>query len=123
MEEDRNIEERSIGEKFQRIATLGGKVKIRKDMKGYYFGDNSKEKLFGMTGPLHPGMPHKAQMALDTIESDTRRGAVRELMEDQELTREGAVEAINYLLRAGILEEVYDPNRREKVLVVKEVKR
>lgn len=109
-----------VVDKLTKVATLGGKVRINKDNKWIYFGSGpqmSKEKLFGMKGPLHPGMPYsKGEMALTSVESDTRTDLVKELM-DKGLTREESRQTIGDLIKGGILVEEYDPDLKEKVLV------
>ena len=106
-----------------KIGTLGGAVKVRKDLKGYYFGSNqaggnfSKEKLFGAHGPLHPGM-QKEEVAVGALHSDTRSTLVRELADQTHLTRREAEDVVEDLLRKGVLEEVNDPTLG-KVLVFK----
>ncbi len=110
-------------EDLKKIASLGGKIKINKEVKGYYFGDSksggsfSKEKLFGISGPLHPGMAnHKGEMAVESVESDTQQDLIRELT-DKGLTREEAVRTIETLLKAKILVETFDSDLGKKVLV------
>ena len=112
-----------IKQELTDIVTLGGKVKVNSKMSRYYFGTSkamSKEKLFGKAGegPLLIGMPHtKGEMAEASVESDTSADLLRELME-KGLTREEARRTISDLLREGVLREVYDPDRKQKVLVL-----
>ena len=107
---------------FSKVGTLGGKVKLNQDLKGMYLGGSgnmTKEKLFGITGPLHPGMHYnKGEMALSSVESDTQQDLVKELM-DKGLTRDEARQTITDLIKAGMLREEYDPDLDQKVLVMK----
>ena len=104
-----------------RLGTLGGKIRINQKNRWMYFGDKgsnlTKEKLFGITGPLHFGVPsEKAEMAVTSVQSDTSQDLTKELME-KGLTREEAVKTIQELLKVGVLVEVYDPDLKQKVLV------
>jgi len=111
--------EESVGAKLRKVATLGGAVQINKANAWLYGGNSNttRKKLFGLSGPLHPGMPStKAEMAVISTESDTSADLVRELM-DKGLNREEARRTISDLLRDGVLREVFDPDLRQKVLV------
>jgi len=108
-----------IGGKLRKVATLGGVVRINKENAWLYGGNSNttRKKLFGLSGPLHPGMPStKAEMAVISTGSDTSADLVRELM-DKGLNREEARRTISDLLRDGVLREVFDPDLRQKVLV------
>lgn len=91
--------------------------------KNMYFGDNgpngtfSKEKLFGCHGDLYFGQGKRA-MTMEATVSDTRTDLVHELVE-KGLTREEAIATIRDLLKEGLLVEVWDEDRNEKVLVLK----
>jgi len=108
--------------KIRKIGTLGGSLEVNKTNSWIYLGDNkgrfSKEKLFGIRGPLHPGMPYEHELALSALHSDTRQTLIRELVNQTSLTREEAERVVNDLLKKGILEEVDDPNLG-KVLVLR----
>jgi len=109
-------------EMLTKIGTFGGKLKINQKNRGLYLGNEnmSKEKLFGQHGPLHPGMAYsKGEMAVSSVESDTRKDLVKELIE-KGLTREEAVKTIGDLLREGTVVEEWDPDLRAKVLVFRE---
>jgi len=107
-------------ETLVKIGTLGGRIKINKDSLWAYgqVPGLSKEKLFGVKGPLHPGMPPKQEVALSALHSDTKQTIIKELTEQTHMTREEAERTINTLLKKGILEEVNDPTLG-KVLVFK----
>lgn len=102
------------GEVLKKIGTLGGAIHVRKDMKGYYFGESqpggnfSKEKLFGQKGPLHPGMPVEHQIAAGASSSDTRATLIRELVEQSHFSRREAEDIVSDMLANGTLQEVDD---------------
>jgi len=103
-----------VKETLKKVGTLGGAIQVNPNMKKYYFGESesggnfSKEKLFGVRGPLHPGMPvaetPEEQMVLNINASDTRATLIREIVEQTSLNRYEAEEAIDALLRKGKLE-------------------
>jgi len=111
---------------LRKVGTLGGAINVRQDMKGYYFGNSqaggnfSKEKLFGVNGPLHPGMQDEAEVTLGALHSDTKNTLIGELVDQTHLTREEATKIVEDLLRKGVLEEIKDPTLG-KVLVFKGV--
>lgn len=113
-------DEQKVEGGLKRVLSLGGPIRIREENKWIYGLDSrqnlSKEKLFGITGPMHIGMPYKREMALGSVESDTKADLVREL-QDKGLTREEAVSTIKDLLREGSLVEIWDPDLKQKVLV------
>jgi len=106
-----------------KIGTLGGPLRVRKD-KIWVYGLNEdnknlgSEKLFGMKGPLHPGMPYKKTIALEASTSDTKETLVKELVEQSSFTRREAEEVVNTLIREGKLVEIDHPGLG-KVLVFK----
>ena len=107
---------------LQKIGTFGGKIKLNQRNKGLYLGNKnmSKEVLFGQYGPLHPGMAYnKGEMAVESVESDTSADLVKELVA-KGLTREEAVQTVKDLLKEGMLAEVWDPDLKQKVLVMRE---
>jgi len=107
-----------FGEKLKKVATLGGSLGVRKDRKWMYFGEPgalSKERLFGMKGPLH-FFGHKEEIAVEALHSDTKKDLVRELMEQGGLTRREAERTVDDMIRKGVLSEVDDPDLG-KVLV------
>lgn len=116
-------EEPKMIDRLTKIASLGGKIGIKKELMGYYFGNSenmSKEKLFGKAGqgPLHPGMPYKHEIAAGASSSDTKTTLVRELVEQSSFTRREAEAVVEDMLRSGALVEIDDPNLG-KVLVFK----
>ncbi len=106
--------------KLKRLGTLGGSIKVNKKQMWAYGNtpSMSKEKLFGVKGPLHPGMPEEHALAVSALHSDTRSTLVRELVEQTHLTREEAERTVSDLIQKGMLEEVEDPGLG-KVLVFK----
>ena len=106
--------------RLKKLGTLGGSIKVNKKNMWIY-GETphmSKEKLFGVNGPLHPGMPYEHQLAVSAVHSDTRATLIRELVDQTHLTREEAERTVNDLIQHGILEERDDPGLG-KVLVFK----
>jgi len=106
-------------EDLRRIGTLGGKLKINHENMWLY-GKTSgltKERLYGVQGPLHPGMRSKVT-ALEATQSDTRQTLIRELTDQTHMTRTEAERVVDDLLKAGVLEEINDPTLG-KVLVLK----
>jgi len=101
-----------------KIGTLGGQIRVNKDNLWMYGNTSSMttEKLFGIKGPLHPGMPCKEEVAISTLHSDTKSTLIKELVEQTHLTREEAERTVRDLLQSGVLEEVNDPTLG-KVLV------
>jgi len=108
--ETETAEKIAKGVKF--AATLGGPMRFKKENKWMYFGERgtmSRERLFGMRGPIHFGMPHKEAMAVEALHSDTKSDLIRELT-NSGLTRDEAERTVNGLIRRGILVEVNDPD-------------
>ena len=109
--------------KLKKIGTLGGSLQVNKNaLWAYGLGKNShltKKNLFGMGGPLHPGMPVEEEVTLSALHSDTKQTLIRELSDQTHLTREESVKVVEDLLRKGILEEVKDPTLG-KILIFKE---
>ena len=109
--------------RLRKLGTLGGTIHVNKNsFWAYGMGNNShlkKEKLFGMRGPLHPGMPVQEEVTLSALHSDTKNTLVRELADQTHLTRREAEEVVEGLLRKGVLEEINDPTLG-KVLVFRE---
>ena len=107
---------------FSKVGTLGGKVKLNQSLKGMYLGGSgnmSKEKLFGITGPLHPGMHyHKGEIAIEATQSDTKADLIRELCEQSGFTKREAETVVNEMIASGHLVEVNLPDLG-KVLVFK----
>jgi len=104
------------GETLKKIGTLGGAIHVRKDMKRYYFGENepggpmSKEKLFGVHGPLLYGMPNpsskKEEVTLEATVSDTKQDLIKELMYQNGQSRQEAESVVNSMIASGKLAEV-----------------
>lgn len=108
-------------ETLRKIGTLGGALTVRRDRLWMYGQDNSgfcKEKLYGVGGPLHIGMRNR-EIVLGANRSDTRQTLIRELTDQSHMTRREAEEAVNELIRSGVLKEVNDP-ALGKILVVQE---
>lgn len=112
-------------ETLKRIGTLGGALKFNKSNSWMYLGGGSnknltKEKLFGNAGkgPLHTGMPYQQELAIEAVQSDTKQTLIRELTAQTHLTRREAEQAVEALLKSGVLKEVEDPNLG-KVLIFK----
>lgn len=114
-EEDRRIDvdggSPGVGDKFKKVATLGGPIKVNKKNSWMYFGNGSnmsREKLFGMKGELHPGMPssHKEAIAIEATTSDTKLTLIRELCEQSGLTRREAETLVAEMIASGKLVEV-----------------
>jgi len=104
------------GETLKKIGTLGGAIHVRKDMKRYYFGENtsggsmSKERLLGAHGPLLFGMPNpssrKEEVTLEATVSDTKQDLIKELMFQNGQSRQEAESVVNSMIASGKLAEV-----------------
>lgn len=112
-----------IENRLKKIGTLGGSIKFNKENAWVYGLDKnpnmSRKKLFGMNGPLHPGMPVEEEVTLSALHSDTKQTLIRELTDQSHLTREEAERVVGDMLRKGLLEEIKDPVLG-KILVFKE---
>lgn len=108
-------------ETFRKIGTLGGSIKINPNTRRYYAGGGNmtKEKLFGVHGPLLIGMPEPSSkeedVALKLNVSDTRATLRRELMQQNDMSSREADALINKLISSGKLVEITFSG--EKVLV------
>lgn len=116
----------STGGRVMSMFAGGGSAKVR------LFG-KADPKLYGMKpgcdmASIHDiafsrdqinrmyGLGHKAEMALESVESDTR-GDLKGELRDKGLTAREAEQAITACVESGYLVEVWDPDRREKVLI------
>jgi hypothetical protein len=108
---------------LRKVGTLGGQLKINQKTKHFYFGDSkpggpmSKERLFGIHGPLLIGMPNPSsqgeELALEANVSDTRQGLIQELTNTSELTRRQAEQVVAQMIASGKLAVVKDPELGE----------
>jgi hypothetical protein len=109
-------------ETLVRVAQLGGHLKVNRKNLWMYGQDKNnnltKERLYRARGPLHIGMPHGQEIAIEATQSDTKQTLIRELAEQTHMTRTEAESTVNELLKKGILEEINDP-ALGKVLVFK----
>lgn len=109
-------------ETLRKVGTLGGRLRVNKSNLWMYGQDPNngltKEKLYGVHGPLHIGMPRRHEIAMEATQSDTKQTLIKELTEQTHMTREEAEKTVSELLRKGILEEVNDP-ALGKVLVIR----
>ena len=87
-------------ETIVKLAKFGGNISVNRDNMWMYQGSgNTTKKLFGFSGPLHPGIPtHKESIAIGATGTDTRSTLVRELTDQSGFTRREAEKIVAYFL-------------------------
>jgi len=103
-------------EVLKKVGTLGGPIRVNPNTKRFYFGNAepggafSKERLFGMHGPLLIGMPNPKsrheELGLEAAVSDTKQDLIRELVYQGGMSRTQAERTVDEMLREGKLAEV-----------------